>query len=150
MEQNQTSTDLTGLSYKETKKKAEVTEAGTGEEKAHESESAGAVPKKEETIDDAFPVKHGAEAVMSAVASIILVFSWLGGLILFFLGIIGLIYADDASGVGRWSSGVLGVRMIILGIVLVVVGYLQWASLKVIVNISHNLYRISAKLDGKQ
>ena len=80
-----------------------------------------------------YAVNPAAESTVNTVASILLIIGIIGALV-GFVGGLGM-FSDDETAAG-W--GFLGG-----GVIVFLVGLLEWAFLKVFVNISRNLYNIN-------
>lgn len=102
------------------------------EEKQEEKESKKVVEKAP------FKVNPGAEIVLDTVASVVLFIGWF---IVVFLFVAGFWMVSESA-----DSAVF---LVILGAIALVLSftYIAWASLKVLVNISNNLYNIYSKLN---
>ncbi len=86
-----------------------------------------------------YSVNPNAEYVLSGVATAILVIGWIFAIAGIIVGIVA------AAEQGEWAyflAGVLGGGLILL------VFYIIWAELKVIINISRNLYNIQDELEN--
>ena len=86
-----------------------------------------------------YAVNNNAERILDSVATSCLVFGWILGAIYIITGIVAAI--EYEVGGGLVAAG------IVLGVAQIALGYLAWATLKVIVNISNNLYNINAGLN---
>lgn len=88
-----------------------------------------------------FPVDPKAETVLNVFAVVLLVIGIIGG---FFCLIAGLVQLSDPY------FGGVGWGLVLTGIFIALIGLLQWAALKVLVNISRNLYNINASINEKK
>ena len=87
--------------------------------------------KPNEREDDTFEVNPRAENIADRVAGIILVLGWIIGIILVLLGIFA---AGDGEIVSLFIS--LG------GVIYILLSYVIWAFIKMLVNMSRNLFNI--------
>lgn len=84
-----------------------------------------------------------AESVVNTLAVIVFI---IGVIVAFILLVIGATKLQDSYSVEQGIGGVL----IVLSIAVGVVSLIQWAIIKVLVNISRNLFNIRYLLEGKK
>ena len=114
------------------------------QEKA-EKEKLGAIERqKAEQSEKEYHVNHAAESILDLVAKIYLIFGWVLGICALAIGIVLEVeFAFDLEAIGV----LLG---LLVGAIIVCFHYLVWACLKVILNISNNLFNINSKLSDKK
>lgn len=111
-----------------------------GEKRAREEESIRRLA--EVSINQQFEVNPNAEKILNSIATAFIVVSWIIGIILI---IVGIIVASEGSSF-EMPAAIAG---IVFGVIQILIGYIAWASLKVVVNISRNLYNINSNLSKK-
>ena len=83
--------------------------------------------------ENKYKVNPAAEGVCSAVASIVLWLFIIGAVVLLVLGIMSFSDYDEET----------GFILIISSVVCILIGTFSWANMKMLVNISRNLYNIN-------
>ena len=113
------------------------------QEKA-EKEKLGAIERqKAEQSEKEYHVNHAAESILDLVAKIYLIFGWVLGICALAIGIVLEVeFAFHLEAIGV----LLG---FLVGAIIVCFHYVVWACLKVILNISNNLFNINSKLSEK-
>lgn len=84
-----------------------------------------------------YAVNPKAENTINIVATLLLICGIIAAIVFFILGIIDFTWDDVEEGFISWGIGVASF----------LVGWLEWAALKVFVNISRNLYNINDTLN---
>ena len=84
---------------------------------------------------EAYPVNAGAEKVVDTLAEIIKYLSIIAGILCFFIGL--ALFTSKESGGGA---------MMLTGIVTIFSGIISWAFLKLLVNISRNLFILNERV----
>lgn len=87
-----------------------------------------------------YPVNPGAENTINAVATVLLVVGIVASVACAVFGFVAMAALGDPE---AWWIG------IIAGALLLLASFVQWASVKVIVNISRSLYNINASIQAK-
>lgn len=109
--------------------------AMSGAEKTTASETGGE-PNAAENNAVSYAVDSGAETVVNTVAEVLKWIGIIGGVLAFFVGIVMI-----------GEEGAVGGILIGSGIAAVLTGIISWAFLKLLVNISRNLFKIHDQLE---
>ncbi len=109
--------------------------AMSGAEKTTASETGGE-PNAAENNALSYAVDSGAETVVNTVAEVLKWIGIIGGVLAFFVGIVMI-----------GEEGAVGGILIGSGIAAILTGIISWAFLKLLVNISRNLFKIHDQLE---
>ena len=90
--------------------------------------------------ENRYSVNPAAESVCSAVAAILLTLFIIGAVVLIILGVVSFVDGDTTYGL-IFCGGAL---------VCFVIGLVNWASMKMLINISRSLYNINDAIRSQQ
>ena len=102
-------------------------------------------PKQVQNRYSSHSTNAAAETVLNALAELLLIAGLIGGAILIWVGV-SVTSIDSHYFSYYWEEGIrtiLGISVIIIGVIVIIASIIQWASMKIYINISRNLFNIN-------